>query len=125
MLEYNRTHYYNVRIIILNRGYIMSTTKNIKVNIPATTDRARTSTTLSYVICDFFFGDIVNPQAKSKLKAAKYRSWLEDKAQKWVNGLEGAVVSNIHLEYKLLGLIRDHSYHQGLTKNKDNLGFDI
>lgn len=103
----------------------MSTTKNIKVNIPATEDRKRTSTTLSYVICDFFFGDIVNPQAKSKLKAAKYRSWLEDMAQKWVNGLEGALISNVSLEYQLLALIRDHSYHAGLIKNKDNLGFDI
>lgn len=105
--------------------YIMSNTKNIKVNISATSDRKRSSTTLSYVICDFYFGDIVNPPVKKKLKSDKYRSWLEDMAQKWVNSLECALVSNIYLEYRLLGLIRDHSYHAGLTKNKDNLGLDL
>lgn len=105
--------------------YIMSNTKNIKVNIPAREDRKRSSTTLSYTVCDFFFGDIVNPAVKKKLKSDKYRSWLEDMAQDWVNNLDYALVSNVYLEYQLLCLIRDHSYEQGLRKNSDNLGLDL
>ncbi len=100
-------------------------TKNIKVNIPATAHRKRTSTTLSYVICDFFFGGIVNLELRMKLTDDEYRSWLESKAQKWVDSLDYSFMPNWFLETLLLQLIRDHSYDEGLQKNKHNLGLDL
>lgn len=101
-------------------------TKNIKVNIPATSTTKRSSTTLSYVVCDYYFGDLLSPASKSKLsKSGKYRSWLESTVQAWVYSLEGAPVSTSYLERSLLDLIRDHCYRAGLDKNKDNLGLDI
>lgn len=105
---------------------VTNATKNIKVNIPATASTKRSSTTLSYVVCDYYFGDLLNPTSKSKFsKTGKYRSWLESTVQAWVYGIEGAQVSTSYLERSILDLIRDHCYRAGLDKNKDNLGLDI
>lgn len=105
---------------------VSNPTNNIKVNIPATASTKRSSTTLSYVICDYYFGDLLNPSCKSKLsKSGKYRPWLESTVQTWVYSLEGAPVSTSYLERSLLDLIRAHCYKAGLDKNKDNLGLDV
>ncbi|MGP5313694.1 MULTISPECIES: hypothetical protein [Psychrobacter] len=67
--------------------------KNIKVNIyTANIDgsKTRTSTTLSYAICDFYFGNCLFPiESREILNLGKglieYRKWLTAKAQEWVN----------------------------------------
>ena len=104
--------------------------KNIKVNIYETSalDKTvrRTSTTLNYQICDYYFGTLLDAKSASKalskgLKA--YRAWLVSCVQDWANTQNYA--NSNHLEFKLLEEIHSFGYRQGLDKNKANLGLDI
>lgn len=114
-----------------------SHTKNIKVNIYVRDflsedkdKKIRTSTTLNYQICDFYFSSCLYPEEARKLtkskarnSLAKYRKWLIGKVQEWANSQSVAISS--HLEEKLLREIYAHGFEKGLDKNRENLGLDV
>lgn len=104
--------------------------KNIKVNIYETSaiDNAvrRTSTTLNYQICDYYFATLLDAKSANRAleKGLKtYRAWLVSRVQEWATAQNYA--NSNHLEFKLLKEIYELGYRQGLDKNKDNLGLDI
>lgn len=90
----------------------------------------RSSTTLSYVICNYYFGEILHP--KEAVKAhdkrykdpqARYRKWLEGKVTAWAKTQPQA--RSELLERSLLELIYGNGYKKGLDKNRDNNGLDF
>ena len=107
--------------------------KNIKVNIYEESylhedkKMVRTSTTLNYQICNFYFGQTLHRDEYNKMHLsltdaarAKYRKWLEAKVQEWANDKHIALASR--LEERLLQELYEHGYQKGLDRNKDNLG---
>ena len=107
--------------------------RSIKVTMNETIDGEirRSSTTLSYDICDYYFGTILHLEDANKAKndkrykdpQARYRGWLEDKVRAWAKQQNKAQSS--YLERLLLKEIYKHGYQSGLDKNKDNLGLDL
>lgn len=104
--------------------------KNIKVNIYETSaidsTVRRTSTTLNYQICDYYFGTLLDAKSANRAleKGLKtYRAWLVSRVQEWATAQNYA--NSNHLEFKLLEEIYGLGYRQGLDKNRDNLGLDI
>lgn len=108
-------------------------TKNIKVNIYEVNrdgSKKRTSTTLSYQICDFYFSKCLYSAEAEKILTQstvgvfkKYREFLVARVQGWANTQTTAISSQ--LEAKLLNEIYAHAYQEGLKKNKDNLGLEF
>ncbi len=106
---------------------------NIKVTMNEVYEgvKRRSSTTLNYGICSYYFGDILEPEAAKKAKSDKrysdpqqrYRDFLVERVTEWAKTQEQAR-SDV-LERSLLELIYNNAYKAGLDKNKDNLGFDI
>lgn len=107
--------------------------RNIKVTMNEMhegTER-RSSTTLSYGICNYYFGDILNPKEAHKAKndkrykdpKARYRKFLEGKVKEWAKTQPQA--RSELLERVLLELIHAEGYKQGLDKNRDNNGLDL
>lgn len=90
----------------------------------------RSSTTLSYVICNYYFGEILHSKEAVKARdkrykdrQARYRKWLEGKVTAWAKTQPQA--RSELLERSLLELIHAEGYRQGLDKNRDNNGLDI
>lgn len=105
--------------------------KNIKVNVTAVDldgIKHRTSTTVSYSICKYYFGSLLYPeQAQEAIKGqgearlASYRKWLVGAVQCWVNKQDTILCQSAFIEVMLLQEIHAHGYKKGLDKNKDNL----
>lgn len=122
-------------IICINKGFNSMKTnyeRNIKVTMNEIYqgEERRSSTTLSYVICNYYFADILYPKeaAKSLDKRysdpkARYRKWLEKTVIDWAKTQKQAR-SDV-LERTLLELIYNNGYRLGLEKNKDNNGLDV
>lgn len=119
-----------------NKGVKAMKTKydrNIKVTMNEIHqgEQRRSSTTLSYIICNYYFGDILYPEIAIKAKTdkrykdpdARYRKWLEGKVTEWAK-TQPQARSDV-LERTLLELIYNHGYRLGLEKNKDNNGLDV
>lgn len=116
--------------------------KNIKVNVYVR-DRSsgsgamkRTSTTLNYGICKFYFSECLYTQEARQTKfqgsdracAELRRQWLVAKVQEWVNAQTSDtqfVADSLYFESKLLNLIYQHGYERGLERNSSNLGLDL
>lgn len=108
-------------------------TRNIKVTMDEVIDgeKRRSSTTLNYDICDYYFGSILHLKDATKAKTdkrykdpkARYRGWLEKTVRAWAKQQE--VAQSSYLERKLLENIYNTGYKSGLDKNKDNLGLDL
>lgn len=125
----------------IGKGYInkgLNTMKNdYERNIKVTMNEVhqgetrRSSTTLNYGICNYFFGDILYPKIASKARHDKrykepekrYRAWLVATVTDWAK-TQPQARSDI-LERTLLELIYTEGYKQGLNKNKDNNGLDF
>lgn len=123
-------------IMYINKGFKAMKTnyeRNIKVTMNEIYqgEERRSSTTLSYVICNYYFANILYPEIAIKAKtdkrykdpAARYRKWLEGKVIDWAK-TQPQARSDV-LERALLELIYSHGYKQGLDKNKDNNGLDV
>jgi hypothetical protein len=105
-------------------------TRNIKVTMDEVIngEKRRSSTTLSYDICDYYFATILYPKqskvdGRYKDPKARYRTWLEKTVRAWAKQQE--VAQSSYLERKLLENIYNSGYKSGLDKNKDNLGLDL
>lgn len=109
------------------------TVRNIKVTMNETVlgvDR-RSSTTLSYVICDYYFGVIMYPEQADKVKNDKrfkdtdahYRKWLENHVKEWAKTQPQA--RSMLLERTMLEGIHDKAFRDGVRANKDNHGLDV
>lgn len=109
---------------------------NYESNIKVTMDevnqgvKRRSSTTLSYGICNYYFGEILYPKDAEKAydkrfkdPDARYRVWLVKRVTEWAK-TQSQARSDV-LERALLELIYNNGYRQGLDKNKDNNGLDI
>nr|WP_181718215.1 hypothetical protein [Psychrobacter sp.] len=123
-------------IIYINKGFKAMKTnyeRNIKVTMNEIYqgEQRRSSTTLNYGICNYYFGDILYPEIALKAKTdkrykdpdARYRKWLEGKVIDWAKTQKQAR-SDV-LERALLELIYNNGYRLGLEKNKDNNGLDV
>jgi hypothetical protein len=107
--------------------------RNIKVTMNELYEgvQRRSSTTLNYGICNYYFGDILYPETAYKAKndkrykdpEARYRKWLESTVTDWAKTQQQAR-SDV-LERALLELIYNDAYRKGLDKNKDNNGLDV
>ena len=107
--------------------------RNIKVTMNEIYqgEQRRSSTTLNYGICNYYFGVILYPEIALKSKTdkrykdpdARYRKWLEGKVTEWAK-TQPQARSDV-LERTLLELIYNHGYRLGLEKNKDNNGLDV
>ena len=107
--------------------------RNIKVTMNEVYqgEMRRSSTTLNYGICNYFFGEILYPETAKKAKNDKrykdpeqrYRKWLVGTVTEWAK-TQSQARSDV-LERKLLELIYSHGYELGLDKNKDNNGLDV
>lgn len=107
--------------------------RNIKVTMNEVYqgETRRSSTTLNYGICNYFFGEILYPETANKAKNDKrykdpeqrYRKWLVGTVTEWAK-TQSQARSDV-LERKLLELIYSHGYELGLDKNKDNNGLDV
>lgn len=103
--------------------------RNIKVTMNEIYEglERRSSTTLSYVICNYYFGDILYPKEAYKARdkrykdpQARYRKWLEVTVTNWAKNQPQA--RSELLERSLLELIYADAYKRGLDKNHDNHG---
>lgn len=122
-------------VVYTNKGFNTMKTnyeRNIKVTMNEVYEgvERRSSTTLSYVICNYYFADILYPKeaAKSLDKRytdpqARYRKWLEKVVIDWAKTQHQAR-SDV-LERTLLELIYSNGYKLGLEKNRDNNGLDV
>lgn len=94
-------------------------TKNIKVNIVAlrASKPVRTSTTLHFDLCDFYFGKVCNTKKREELMQSgmsNYRTWLEKAVQVWVK--EQPVQQQQRLETTLLSAIYEEGMKKGMNK---------
>lgn len=106
---------------------------NIKVTMNEVNEgvKRRSSTTLNYGICSYYFGDILEPEAAKKAKSdgrfkdpqQRYRDFLVNRVTEWAK-TQSQARSDV-LERSLLELIHMSGYRAGLDKNKDNNGFDV
>ena len=92
-------------------------TKNIRVNVILTKDgsKVRTSTTLNFALCDFYFGNVLNGKKQKELMQKgmnKYRDWLVLAVQSWVK--EQVHQEQQRLEFTLLEKIYDSGYKRGM-----------
>lgn len=92
-------------------------TKNIRVNVILTKDgsKVRTSTTLNFALCDFYFGNVLNTKKQRELMQKgmdKYRNWLVDTVQEWVKKQLNQTQQN--LEFVLLEKIYEAGYEAGI-----------
>lgn len=92
-------------------------TKNIKVNVVISRgdSKVRTSTTLNFALCDFYFGNVLNGKKQRELMQKgmnKYRDWLVLTVQAWVK--EQAHQEQQRLEFTLLEKIYDSGYKRGM-----------
>lgn len=100
-------------------------TKNIRVNVILTKDgsKVRTSTTLNFALCDFYFGNVLNTKKQRELMQKgmdKYRDWLIDTVQEWVKKQLNQTQQN--LEFVLLEKIYEAGYNAGIgTDRQTNL----
>lgn len=109
------------------------TMRNIKVTMNETVlgVERRSSTTLSYVICDYYFGVVMYPEQAAKVKNDKrfkdtdahYRQWLENQVKKWAKTQPQA--RSMLLERTMLEGIHDKAFRDGIRANKDNHGLDV
>jgi len=91
----------------------------------------RSSTTLSYVICDYYFGVVLYPDKALKAKSDKrfsdtsdnYRKWLENEVREWAKTQPQA--RSVLLERTMIEAIYNKGYNDGIAKNKDNHSLDI
>lgn len=106
--------------------------RNIKVTMNEIHEgvERRSSTTLSYAICNYYFGNVLHPKEAYKARdkrykdpKERYRKWLEGKVKDWAKNQPQA--RNDLLERSLLELIYADGYKKGLDKNRDNNGLDI
>lgn len=104
--------------------------RNIKVTMNEVHqgETRRSSTTLNYGICNYFFGKILYPKKAKLDKRYKepekvYRAWLVATVTDWAK-TQPQARSDI-LERTLLELIYTNGYKQGLDKNKDNNSLDF
>ncbi|MGP4120891.1 hypothetical protein ACTXMV_12370 [Psychrobacter celer] len=107
--------------------------RNIKVTMDEVVDgeKRRSSTTLNYDICDYYFGTVLHLEDATKARTdkrykdpkARYRDWLEKTVRAWAKQQKFAQSS--YLERLLLREIYNSGYESGLDKNKDNLGLDL
>lgn len=96
-------------------------TKNIRVNVILTKEAAkiRTSTTLNFGLCDFYFGNVKNKHKQMALMQKgmdKYREWLIDTVQEWVKKQHNQTQQN--LEFVLLEKIYEAGYSSGIGTDK-------
>lgn len=92
-------------------------TKNIKVNVVISRDgsKLRTSTTLNFALCDFYFGNVLNTKKQRELMQKgmnKYRDWLVSTVQVWVK--EQTYQEQQRLEFTLLEKIYEEGYKKGM-----------
>lgn len=92
-------------------------TKNIKVNVVISRDgsKVRTSTTLNFALCDFYFGNVLNTKKQRELMQKgmdKYRDWLISTVQSWVK--DQTYQEQQTLEFTLLEKIYDSGYKKGM-----------
>lgn len=106
--------------------------RNIKVTMNEVYEgvERRSSTTLSYVVCNYYFAEILYPKeaAKSldkryKDPQSRYRKWLEKTVTDWAKTQPQA--RSDALERTLLELIYDKAYKSALDKNRDNHALDL
>lgn len=96
-------------------------TKNIRVNVILTKDavKTRTSTTLNFALCDFYFGNVMNKNKQLTLMQKgmdKYREWLIDAVQEWVKKQHNQTQQN--LEFLLLEKIYEEGYNSGIGTDR-------
>lgn len=96
-------------------------TKNIRVNVILTKDgsKVRTSTTLNFALCDFYFGNVMNKNKQLTLMQKgmdKYREWLIDTVQEWVKNQLNQTQQN--LEFVLLEKIYESGYNAGIGNDR-------
>ena len=109
------------------------TQRNIKVTMNETVTgvERRSSTTLSHVICDYYFGVVMYPDQALKVKNDKrfkdtdahYRKWLESQVKEWVKTQPQA--RSMLLERTMIEAIYHKAFKDGLDANRDNLGLNI
>lgn len=96
-------------------------TKNIKVNVVISRDgsKVRTSTTLNFTLCDFYFGHVMNKKKQMTLmqKGMKqYRTWLIDTVQEWAKNQLNQTQQS--LELTILDEVYDAGYDAGIGTNE-------
>jgi len=107
--------------------------RNIKVTMGESVlgVERRSSTTLSYVICDYYFGVIMYPDEALRAKSdkrfsnpdANYRKWLENRVKLWAK--TQPLARSMLLERTMLEGIHREAHKDGLQANKDNHGLDV
>ena len=107
--------------------------RNIKVTMNE--DRGgeivRTSTTINYGICDYYFGRILYPDEALKAKndkryrnpMARYRKWLESVVREW-SKTQTTAESRV-LEMALLEQIYKSAYNRAILENKNSMGLEL
>lgn len=99
--------------------------RNIKVN--AKTSIGRTSTTINYVLCNYYFSCALERDKGVKFETLyERRKWLEREVQSWVNEQDTITVDSGCYEEMLARLI----FNTGLERakeiyNSDNLQLDL
>lgn len=113
----------------LGREVLMSSKskyeRNIKVN--AKTSSGRTSTTINYTLCNYYFFHALEKEKEAKFKTIdERRKWLERQVQTWVNEQPTACVDSGYYEEMLAKSI----FNEGIRRAKelyhsDNLQLDL
>ena len=101
---------------------------NIQVNIrffDENGSQKRSSTTLSYTICNYFFAEVLFLKEKKPKQPSAYRKWLVEKVQNWTNEQELTKANSQILESLMLKELYEIAYKKGRDDSKENLSLDL
>lgn len=100
--------------------------RNIKVNVK--TNTGRTSTTINYVLCNYYFSFALERDKTINFKSAdQYRKWLEQQVQEWVNeqGIKSIVDSSYYEELLVRSIFNEGVERAQTLYKSDNLQLNL
>lgn len=101
---------------------------SIQVNIKffdENSSQKRSSTTLSYTICNYFFAEVLFLKEKKPRRPDLYRKWLVEKVQNWTNEQELTKANSQILESLMLKELYEIAYKKGRDDSRENLSLDL